>query len=57
MLRAMMLFGNGEGRTTKELEDDMSAPDFELLQISYHRLIELKQRFQANAIAKGLGAK
>lgn len=51
---AVMLFGNGEGRTTSQLEDGMSAPDTELLEIGYSRLMKRRLDMMTYATNRGL---
>ncbi|OPX65659.1 MAG: hypothetical protein A4E30_00330 [Methanomassiliicoccales archaeon PtaB.Bin215] len=54
MNRAMLLYGNGEARTTIQIEEDMSAPDEELLLFSYPYLLKLHDERMAGAVNKGM---
>lgn len=53
MTRARLLWNNGNLRTTKELEDDMSAEDMELIMISYGELTKQDMDRTAAAVNRG----
>ena len=53
MVRARLLWNNGNLRTTSELEDDMSAADMELIMLAYEPLTKQDSDRLANAVNRG----
>ncbi|OPY30357.1 MAG: hypothetical protein A4E31_00407 [Methanomassiliicoccales archaeon PtaU1.Bin030] len=54
MVRAALLYGNGGGMTTSQLEEGMSAPDAELLEFVLPYIQELNDDRMAYAVGRAL---
>ena len=54
VVRVRLLWNNGNLRTTKEIEDDMSAPDLELIIAGYRALAADDDDRLTKAVRRGM---